>query len=260
MSFRTCSKCGETFRARSHKSKEHKCWKCEPRIKNTMFQQKKRDDIMTKDAYKRLGKLEKHFKELEVAIDFLGGEANTIVTDIENIAERLLEQAVEKEVERLFDEKIQFVQSMHERYKQTAKNMFDEFTQKLEKAKLDLPTPIVIEKEKLPELSKKKKDRLIRAEKYMTKVGPCTIAELISTEWFDITKSTGNNLAKEGVLHKYLRIVEQGKSGRGKATIYAPYTIYEDDTIATHIHDELSSKERASYDSTYYGEDPEGFS
>jgi hypothetical protein len=244
--------CENTFRARSHKSREKKCWKCEPRIKNTTVQKKKRDDNMTQDAYKRLEKLEKHFKELEVAIDFLGGEANTIVTDIENTAARLLEQAVEKEVERLFDEKIQIIQSINERYNQTAQNMLDIFTKKLEKAKLDIPSPVVIEKEKLPELSKKKKDRLLRAEKYIMKVGPSTISDLVSTVWFDITKSTANNLAKEGVLHKYLSIEEKGKAGRGKATTYNVYQNPTDILEDTYM-EELNA-------SAYYGEDPEGFS
>ncbi len=96
MSYRTCAKCGKTFRARSHASRESKCWDCEPRVKNTRMQQIKRDDNMTKDAYSRLEKLEKEIKDLRMEYDILQGEANRLVSDIQTVAFGLLEKAVEE--------------------------------------------------------------------------------------------------------------------------------------------------------------------
>ena len=250
MSYRTCAKCGKTFRARSHASRESKCWDCEPRVKNTRMQQIKRDDNMTKDAYSRLEKLEKEIKDLRMEYDILQGEANRLVSDIQTVAFGLLEKAVEEEVERLFDEKIQLVSSIEARFEQTTRDMLNKFTEKLEKAKVEIPTPVVVEKEVLPELSAKKKASLERAVKYLKKAGPSTVADLVDTVWYDRSKGAARSLAKEGVLHKYLRQVNEGTRGRGKSAVYDVYK----KSVPQEFIEELST-----IDGAYTGLDPEDF-
>jgi len=261
MSYRTCVECSKMFRARSHRSRESKCWECEPRVKNTRMQQVKRDDNMTKDAYSRLEKLEKEIKDLRMEYDILQGEANRLVSDIQTVAFGLLAKAVEEEVERLFDDKIQLVSSIEARFESSLKGMYRKFSEKLEKAKVDIPTPVVVEKEVLPELSAKKKASLDRAVKYLKKAGPSTVADLVDTVWHDRSKSAARSLAKDGVLHKYLKQVNEGTRGRGKSAIYDAY----ETTLSEEQKDEMAGRYAESSPFTdadhesYYGDDAEDF-
>tara|TARA_R110002020_G_scaffold168349_3_gene357077 strand:- start:9051 stop:9722 length:672 start_codon:yes stop_codon:yes gene_type:complete len=214
-----------TFRAFSHASKESQCWECQPRKSNVSSQTKKRAEDMKKDAYNRLEELEKKVDDLSVSYDFQQGEMNTLATDIETIANNLLTQAVEKEVERLFDEKIQLVQSIEERFAKKLATVNSRISHPVNKREKKPPT---IESRTIPkraikkisQISQKNRVRMLRAVKYGKEyAGDFTARELQATVWHDISFSYATTLAQRGVELGFLAIVSKGIQG-GKATVY----------------------------------------
>lgn len=261
---RTCVKCGKAFRARSMKSMASKCYDCEPRRGNLHLQQKVRDDNMTVDAYKRLRDMEEKVSALELAFNIQEGEINTVVRDIEGYALILLEEAVEKKVEKIFDEKIQLVDSMEKKFTEKLAIVNSRISEAFEKAGEANP---LIEEEppepQLPELSTLQKQRLERLEKFLKMQDNATKSEILEWAWQDVPKSSASPLLKTGIEYGYIELDgELAKEGRGRSKLlYKAKEFTAKDIILPSDSDpeDPTVKKLIEDGASYYGDDLRDF-
>ena len=211
MQYKECEACGETFKKRSMISTQRKCDTCDPRKKNKHRQQQVRQDNMAGDALDRLKNIEKKLNELELLFDIQEGEVNTVVRDIEGAAVRLLREAVEIEVERIFDEKIKLVDSMYEKFHESLSVVNTRIDKEFKK--LNARPPLLVdvpEKETPPPPEPKLTDlqvgRLDRVVKYLKRHTTASKRELQETVWHDLSENVTARLLRKGVTYGYFII------------------------------------------------------
>lgn len=211
MQYKECEKCGEIFKKRSMISTQRRCDNCEPRKKNKHRQQQVRNDNMTGDAFDRLKTVEKKLNELELLFDIQEGEINTVVRDIEGAAVRLLREAVEIEVERIFDEKIKLVDSMYEKFHESLSVVNTRIDKEFKKLNARPPLLVDVPEKKSPpppesKLSDLQVSRLNRVVKYLKRHTTASKRELEETVWHDLSDNVALRLLRLGVSYGYIII------------------------------------------------------
>ena len=153
---------------------------------------------MSKEAYRRLRDLEEKLDAVELAFNIQQGEANAIARDIENLALSLLEEAVEKKVEQIFDKKIALVDSMEKKFSEKLAIVNSRISEAFDKANGPVPTVEMPPKQPKPKpltaLQQRRMDVLV---KFMKMKGtPVNRKQILEWAWQDVPKSSANALLK----------------------------------------------------------------
>ena len=226
MQYKECEACGKTFKKRSMISTQRKCDACDPRKKNKHRQQQVRENNMAGDALNRLKNIEKKLNELELLFDIQEGEVNTVVRDIEGAAVRLLREAVEIEVERIFDEKIKLVDSMYEKFHESLSVVNTRIDKQFTKLNARPPLLVDVPEKEIPPPSEPKLTdlqvgRLDRAVKYLKRHTTADKRELEETVWHDLSDNVAQRLLRLGVTHNYI-IIDKRTEDKAKKLYRLP--------------------------------------
>jgi len=114
----SCKICGKNYTKFSLLSKDERCQECSRNSRRNRYAQRKKLIEMNKDdVMETIENMEKDIEILKIAIEAQENEINIVVSDIEHRALALLDEAVENEVKRLFDEEIALAKSLEEKFK-----------------------------------------------------------------------------------------------------------------------------------------------
>ena len=163
---------------------------------------------MSSDAYKRLRSLEEKLDAIELAFNIQEGEVNTVVRDLETLALTLLEEAVEKKVEEIFDEKIALVDSMEKKFSEKLAIVNSRISEAFDKA--NIPIPTVEKPQSVPTLkpfTKMQQERVDVLLKFMRmKATPVNRKQILEWAWRDVPKTSADSLLKLSIQHGLIEL------------------------------------------------------